>query len=282
MKTKKEVKTQNAQPGNEHKMNIKPDYKKVGKENRDFSNKVVVITGGDSGIGRATALAFAKHGAHVVISYLKEKKDAKEIKSEIEGLGVKCMLIAGDISNEKHCKKIIDDTIKSFKRLDVLINNSAVQYPQKSILDITSKQLQETFAVNIYSHFYLCKAALPYLKKGSSIINTTSVTAYHGNPELLDYSSTKGAIVAFTRSLSISLAQKGIRVNAVAPGPIWTPLIPATFEKKKLKKFGEDTPMGRAGEPEEVAGCYLFLASDDASYMSGQVLHPNGGSIING
>ena len=283
MTTKKnETKAQTKQPGEEHKMKVKPKYKDTSGPVQKFKNKVVIITGGDSGIGRATAVAFAKEGAHVVISYLDETKDAKKTEAEVEKYSVKCLLIKGDISEEKHCQNIVKETIKNFKRLDVVINNAAVQFPQKSILDITEKQLHKTFATNIYAQFYLVKAALPHLKKGSSIINTTSVTAYHGSPQLLDYSSTKGAIVAFTRSLSISLAEKGIRVNGVAPGPIWTPLIPATFPEEKVKKFGKDTPMKRPGEPEEVAGCFVFLASEDASYMSGQVLHPNGGNIING
>ncbi|HET8828663.1 MAG TPA: SDR family oxidoreductase [Pelobium sp.] len=280
MKTQK--KKQVNQPGKEHEMSQKPAYKGTSGPKPKLKNKVAIITGGDSGIGRAIAVAFAKEGANVVISYLDETKDAKKTKSDIEALGAKCILIKGDISKETHCKKIVEDTVKRLGRLDVLVNNAAMQFPQKSITDITDDQLKKTFATNIFSQFYTVKAALKYLKKGSSIINTTSVTAYHGSPQLLDYSATKGAIVAFTRSLSISLSEKGIRVNGVAPGPIWTPLIPATFNKEKVKNFGKDTPMGRPGEPEEVAGCYVFLASDDASYISGQVLHPNGGTVING
>jgi NAD(P)-dependent dehydrogenase (short-subunit alcohol dehydrogenase family) len=280
MKTQK--KPQINQPGKEHEMKDKPQYKGTAGPKPKLNNKVAVITGGDSGIGRAVAVAFAKEGANVVISYLDESKDAKKTKKEVETFGVKCILVKGDISKEENCKKLIEHTIKTLGRLDILVNNAAMQFPQKSILDITDTQLKKTFATNIFSQFYTVKAALKYLKKGSSIINTTSVTAYHGSPQLLDYSATKGAIVAFTRSLSISLSEKGIRVNGVAPGPIWTPLIPATFNKEKVKNFGKNTPMGRPGQPEEVAGCYVFLASDDASYMSGQVLHPNGGTVING
>lgn len=280
MKTQK--KQQTNQPGKEHEMQEKPRYKGTAGPQPKLKNKVAIITGGDSGIGRAVAVAFAKEGANVVISYLEESKDAKKTKKEVEDLGAKCVLVKGDISREENCKKLVEYTIKTLGRLDVLVNNAAMQFPQKSITDITDKQLKKTFATNIFSQFYTVKAALKYLKKGSSIINTASVTAYHGSPQLLDYSATKGAIVAFTRSLSISLSEQGIRVNGVAPGPIWTPLIPATFNKEKVKNFGKDTPMGRPGEPEEVAGCYVFLASEDASYISGQVLHPNGGTIING
>lgn len=280
MKTQK--KKQNSQPGKEHQMQKKPKYKGTTGPNPKLKDKVAIITGGDSGIGRAVAVAFAKEGANIAISYFDETKDAKKTKQDVEALGVKCILIKGDISKEKHCKKVIEETVKKLGGLDILVNNAAMQFPQKSVLDITDAQLKKTFAINIFAQFYAVKAALKYLKKGSSIINTTSVTAYEGSPQLLDYSATKGAIVAFTRSLSISLAEKGIRVNGVAPGPIWTPLIPATFDKEKVKNFGKDTPMGRPGEPEEVAGSYVFLASDDASYISGQILHPNGGRIVNG
>ncbi|RKD19542.1 NAD(P)-dependent oxidoreductase [Pelobium manganitolerans] len=280
MKTQK--KPQVKQPGKEHEMKEKPQYKGTSGPHPKLKDRVAIITGGDSGIGRAVAVAFAKEGANILIAYLDETKDAKKTKKEVEEYGVKCKLIKGDVSAEDHCKKVVEQALDNFGQIDILVNNAAMQFPQKSILDISDKQLKKTFATNIFSHFYLVKAALPFLKEGSSIINTASVTAYHGSPQLLDYSATKGAIVAFTRSLSISLSEKKIRVNAVAPGPIWTPLIPATFNKEKVKNFGKDTPMGRPGQPEEVAGCYVFLASDDASYISGQVLHPNGGTIVNG
>ena len=253
---------------------------KTSGSNR-LEGKVAIITGGDSGIGRSVAVAFAKEGASVTVSYLNETEDAEKTQQVVEELGQRCLLIAGDISREKHCRTIVEKTIKAFGRLDILVNNAALQFPQDSIEDVSAEQLQKTFAVNVFSHFYLSRFALPHLKKGSSIICTTSVTAYRGSKELLDYASTKGAIVSFVRSLSASLAKQGIRVNAVAPGPIWTPLIPATFDAEKVSKFGSDTPLGRAGQPEEVAPCYVFLASAEASYITGQVLHPNGGEIVN-
>jgi NAD(P)-dependent dehydrogenase (short-subunit alcohol dehydrogenase family) len=274
---------QDRQPGLESEMKPKPEaddpsYRGSGK----LQGKVALITGGDSGIGRAAAIAFAKEGADIAVIYLDEHKDAEETRSLVEEYGQTCLLIAGDVGNEKFCQRAIKQTVKELKRLDIVVNNAAVQYPQESLEDISSEQLEKTFRTNIFSYFYVAKAALPHLVKGSAIINTTSVTAYRGSPHLLDYSSTKGAIVSFTRSLSQALVDKGIRVNGVAPGPIWTPLIPATFPAEDVAKFGSDVPMGRAGEPEEVAPCYVFLASDDSSYMTGQVLHPNGGEIVNG
>ncbi len=274
---------QDQQPGREYKMEPRPEaedhsYRGSGK----LSGKIALISGGDSGIGRAVAIAFAKEGADVAIVYLDEHKDAEETKSQVEEEGRRCHLIAGDIQDEQFCRDAIQQTLGTFNQLDVLVNNAAVQYPQNSITDISADQLQRTFQTNIFSMFYMVKAAMPHLKQGSAIINTTSVTAYRGSPHLLDYSATKGAIVAFTRSLSQALVEKGIRVNAVAPGPIWTPLIPATFSAEEVSKFGSDVPMGRAGQPEEVAPSYVFLASDDASYMTGQVLHPNGGELVNG
>lgn len=273
---------QKKQPGLEYKMKPRPEfddsaYQGAGK----LKNKVALITGGDSGIGRAVAIAFAKEGANVVIVYLDEHRDAKETKKLVEEYGQQCLLIAGDVSDEKFCKKAIQQTVKKMKRLDILVNNAAVQFPQKSIEKISSKQLVRTFSINIFSFFYMVKAALKYLKKGSTIINTASVTAYRGSQYLLDYSATKGAIVSFTRSLAQNLSEKGIRVNGVAPGPIWTPLIVSTFPAKTVAKFGSDVLMGRAGEPEEVAPCFVFLASDESSYMMGQFLHPNGGEIVN-
>jgi NAD(P)-dependent dehydrogenase (short-subunit alcohol dehydrogenase family) len=271
------------QPGREGKMKPRPEaespeYRGCGK----LQGKVAIITGGDSGIGRAVAIAFAKEGADVVISYLNEHQDAKETQRQVEQEGRRGELMAGDIGDPKHCARIARQTIKAFGRLDLLINNAAEQHPQKDIRKISPRQLERTFRTNIFSFFFLTQAALPHLKKGSAIINTTSVTAYRGSPELLDYSATKGAIVAFTRSLAHNLVKKGIRVNAVAPGPIWTPLIPATFPGEKVETFGSDSPMGRAGQPSEVAPCFVFLASNDSSYITGQVLHPNGGEIVNG
>lgn len=275
--------SQDQQPGIESEMTPRPraedrKYRGSGK----LEGKVALITGGDSGIGRAVAIVYAKEGADVVISYLNEHDDAKETKRQVEQEGRKAVLIAGDIGDEKFCQKLVERTVKELGRLDILVNNAAEQHPQTSIEDITADQLLRTFKTNIFAMFYLTKAALKHLKKGSAIINTTSITAYRGNPDLVDYSSTKGAIVGFTRALSGQLVDKGIRVNGVAPGPIWTPLIPATFPPEKVATFGSDTPMKRPGQPEEVANSYVFLASDDSSYMTGQVLHVNGGTIING
>lgn len=272
--------TQKKQPGVEEKMRPQPDFMPDEKKKK-LEGKIAIITGGDSGIGKAVAILFAKEGAKIVLSYLNENKDAKETAKLIKDYGSEPLIIKGDIANEAHCKSIVSQTIKKFKKIDILVNNAAVQYPQKSLENISAKQLHKTFETNIYPHFYLTKAALKHLKKGASIISTTSVTAYRGSHHLIDYASTKGAIVGFIRSLSSSLAEKGIRVNGVAPGPIWTPLIPSSFNAKRVSEFGSDVPMKRAGQPEEVAPCYLFLASEDASYMTGQVLHPNGGEIIN-
>lgn len=270
-------------PGRQHQMKEKPQtHKPTHRGSGKLDGKIVVITGGDSGIGRAIAVAAAVEGAHIVINYLEENKDAAKTKQLVEEAGQTCLAIAGDVGSETFCQKLIEKTIKYFGQLDVLINNAAEQHPQNSIAAISAQQLERTFRTNIFSMFYLTKAALPHLKKGSSIINTTSVTAYKGNPELIDYSATKGAIVAFTRSLSLSVVGQGIRVNAVAPGPIWTPLIPSTFPPDKVKDFGKQVPMKRSGEPAEVAPAYIFLASDEASYMSGQVIHINGGEIVNG
>ncbi|MBM7846181.1 MULTISPECIES: SDR family oxidoreductase [Herpetosiphon] len=275
--------TQDQQPGIESEMQPKPKAQDRRYQGSDkLKDKVALITGGDSGIGRAVAIVYAKEGADVVINYLNEHDDAQETKRLVEAEGRRCLLSAGDIGDEAYCQSLVEQTIAKFGQLDILINNAAEQHPQESITDISAEQLERTFRTNIFAMFYLTKAALPQLKKGSSIINTTSVTAYRGSPQLLDYSATKGAIVAFTRSLSQSLIEKGIRVNGVAPGPIWTPLIPATFDAEKVATFGSDVPMKRAGQPEEVANCYVFLASDDASYMAGQILHPNGGEVING
>lgn len=247
-----------------------------------LAGKVALITGGDSGIGRAVALAFAKEGANVAIGYLDESTDAVETRKRVESLGRACLLLPGDVGDSKECERMVTATLAKFQTIDVLVNNAAEQHPQDSLEKISDEQLERTFRTNIFAYFYLTRAVLPYMKKGAAIINTTSVTAYRGSPQLLDYSATKGAIVAFTRSLALSVAERGIRVNAVAPGPIWTPLIPSTFPKEKVATFGTDVPMKRAGEPEEVAPSYVFLASPESSYITGQVLHPNGGEIVNG
>jgi NAD(P)-dependent dehydrogenase (short-subunit alcohol dehydrogenase family) len=255
-----------------------PSYRGSGK----LQDRVALITGGDSGIGRAVAIAFAREGADIAIVYFDEHEDAKSAQKKVEQENRRCIIISGDIGDEAFCQQAVQQTVDQLGKLDILINNAAEQYPKDSITEISSEQLEQTFRTNIFAMFYLTKAALPHLGKGSAIVNTTSVTAYAGSPHLLDYSATKGAIVAFTRSLSGSLVDQGIRVNAVAPGPIWTPLIPATFSAEHVASFGSDVPMKRAGQPEEIAPSYVFLASDDASYMSGQVLHPNGGEIVAG
>jgi NAD(P)-dependent dehydrogenase (short-subunit alcohol dehydrogenase family) len=271
-------------PGKESRMSPAPVYDDPAKKGSGrLSNKIAVITGGDSGIGRAVAVLFAKEDADVVIIYLNEHDDAKEVKTEIENVyGRQCLLISGDLSKEAFCKKAISKAVKHFGQIDILVNNAAIHYESKSLEEISTAQLMKTFSTNIFSTFWVTKAALPHMKKGSSIVNTTSVTAYRGSPELMDYASTKGAIVGFTRSLSSNLIEKGIRVNAVAPGPIWTPLIASSFKPAKVAQHGSAAPMKRAGEPVEVAPAYLFLASDDASYITGQVIHPNGGEIVNG
>ena len=252
------------------------EYRGSGK----LAGKTALITGGDSGIGRAVAVAFAREGADVAICYLDEHVDAEETRHKVEEAGQRWLAIPGDIGDERFCRDAVDRVVREFGRLDILVNNAAEQHPKKNLEEITADQLERTFRTNIFSMFYLTKAALPHLREDSAIINTSSVTAYRGSPHLLDYSATKGAIVAFTRSLSKALASKGIRVNAVAPGPIWTPLIPATFDEKKVESFGEDTPLGRPGQPSEVAPSFVFLASSDSSYMTGQVLHPNGGEPV--
>jgi NAD(P)-dependent dehydrogenase (short-subunit alcohol dehydrogenase family) len=245
-------------------------------------NKVALITGGDSGIGKAVAILFAKEGADVAIVYLNEDKDAEDTRKHVEHYGKKCMLIAGDLSKEKFCVSAVAKVVKQFGKIDILVNNHAVHWESKTLEEISTEQLIKTFATNIFSFFWVTKAALPSMGKGSAIINTTSVTAYRGSGSLIDYASTKGAIVSFTRSLSQNLVDKGIRVNAVAPGPIWTPLITSTFDPEKVAQHGSDVPLKRAGEPAEVAPSFLFLASSDSSYITGQVLHPNGGEIVNG
>ena len=274
---------QDQQPGIESEMTPKPQS--VDPEHRGsgkLRGKVAIITGGDSGIGRAVAVAFAREGADIAILYLNEHTDADETKRLVEKEGRRCIAIDGDVGDDGFCRDAVEQTVRDLGGVDILVNNAAEQHPQESIEDITREQLEKTFRTNIYSYFFMVQAVLRHLKEGSAIINTASVTAYRGSPKLLDYSSTKGAIVAFTRSLALSLAEKGIRVNGVAPGPIWTPLIPSTFDEEKVKTFGADTPMKRPGQPEEVAPCFVFLASDDSSYMAGQMLHPNGGEVVNG
>ncbi|KYG57412.1 SDR family oxidoreductase [Planococcus maritimus] len=270
---------QERQPGFENKMEPHPDFQgNLAGASHRLPGKTALITGGDSGIGRAIAIAFAKEGADVAISYLDEHEDAEETKQLVEKEGRNCLLIAGDIGDEAFCQQAISKVIEAFGKLDVLVNNAAEQHVQKSLRDITAEQLEKTFRTNVFSMFHLTKAALDHLKPGASIINTTSITAFRGEPSLIDYSSTKGAILAFTRALSGSLAKEGIRVNGVAPGPIWTPLIPASFPEEDVEGFGSNTPLGRPGQPDELAPGYVYLASDDSSYVTGQVLHINGGT----
>lgn len=273
---------QSRQPGFEYVMKPIP-ASECGKQYKKLANKVALITGGDSGIGRAVAYDFVKEGACVVLVYYDEEVDARETSEKIKKLGGECLLICGDLKEPEFARYCIDRTIDYFGKLDILVNNHAMQFIHRSILDIPHKELEFIFRNNVFSFFYLIQYALPYMKRGGSIINTTSVTAYEGNKDLIDYSATKGAIVALTRSLSLSLVEKGIRVNGVAPGPIWTPLIPSSYSAEEVATFGRKTshvPMDRAGQPCEVSPCYVFLASDDSSYMTGQVLHPNGGTIV--
>ncbi len=274
---------QSRRPGLESEMKPLPQSENHHYQGSNkLKGKVALITGGDSGIGRAVAIAYAKEGASVAIVYLNEHTDAEHTKYLVEQIGQRCLTLAGDIGDEQFCQQAVKQTVDELGRLDILVNNAAEQHPQASIEQISAEQLERTFRTNVFSMFYLTKAALPHLKAGSAIINSTSVTAYKGNAQLLDYSTTKGAIVAFTRSLSQALVSQEIRVNGVAPGPIWTPLIPSTFSEDKVASFGAQVPMQRAGQPEEVAPSYVFLASNDSSYMSGQILHPNGGEIVNG
>lgn len=274
---------QDRQPGIESRMTPEPiyedpEYRGAAK----LQDKVALITGGDSGIGRAVAVLFAKEGADVVVAYLDEHQDAEKTKHRIEALGRRCLTIAGDLGEAPHCQAVVEQTLEAFGRIDIVVNNAAEQHPTGELSDIDDAQLLRTFRTNVFSMFYLTRAALPHLSEGAAIINTTSVTAYKGHPALVDYASTKGAIVAFTRSMALQLVERGIRVNAVAPGPVWTPLIPATFDAEKVEHFGENKPMERAGQPAEIAPSYVFLASCDSTFISGQVLHPNGGTVING
>ncbi len=280
-KPKKFPSQSQSQPGEEHKMKPQPEIIRSNyKGSNKLKGKVAFITGGDSSIGRSVAVHFAREGASVAIVYLEENADAQETKRMVEEEGGSCLILEGDLKDAAFCKKSIASCIKKFKKLNILVNNAAVQFPKDRLEQISEKQLEKTFRTNIFAYFYIAKAALPYLKKGDVIINTSSVTAYRGSDHLMDYASTKGAIVSFTRSLSSNLASKGIRVNGVAPGPIWTPLIPATFDD--ITDFGQDTPMGRAGQPSEVGPAYVFLASEDSSYITGQFIHINGGELIGG
>lgn len=279
MRTSKLKAQKQKKPGIEAKMVPQPEYIRKGyKSSGKLLNKIAIITGGDSGIGRSVAIHYALEGAHVAIVYLSEKKDAKETKELVEAQNRKCLLIKGDLSDEKFCKKCIDATLKEFGGINIVVNNAGTHFSEGDAAKITTEHLKKTFETNIYPLFYIVKAALPHLSKGDCIINTSSVTAYRGSEHLLDYSSTKGAITTFTKSLATMLAKKGIRVNGVAPGPIWTPLIVSSFNK--LDEFGKDTPLGRAGQPSEVGPAYVFLASQDSSYITGQVIHVNGGEIV--
>jgi NAD(P)-dependent dehydrogenase (short-subunit alcohol dehydrogenase family) len=274
---------QNKQPGIEADMNpapeyVKPDYKAAGK----LQGKVALITGGDSGIGRAVTVHYALEGADVAIVYLNEDEDAAETKTLVEAEGRKCLLLKGDVKDSAFCKKAVEQTVKELGKLNILVNNAGMQLPQKDPKKIDEQQLEETFKTNIFAYFHFAVAALEHLNEGDTVINTTSVTAYRSSPNLIDYSSTKGAITSFTRSLATNLADRKIRVNAVAPGPVWTPLIVATFEEEKIKEFGSETAMKRAGQPSELGPAYVFLASDDASFITGQVIHINGGEVVNG
>jgi NAD(P)-dependent dehydrogenase (short-subunit alcohol dehydrogenase family) len=271
---------QDHQPGREDQMRPQPDYEPKYPGCGRLKNKVALITGGDSGIGRAVAVAMAREGAKIAIVYLEEHKDADDTAKAVEAEGSRAVRIAGDVGDEKFCRDAVEKAVKEFGRLDILVNNAAEQHETKDFREIDAEQIERTFRTNVFSFFFMAKHALRHMKKGASIINTTSITAYQGHKTLLDYSATKGAIVTFTRSLSEALVKDGIRVNAVAPGPIWTPLIPASFEPERVAKHGASTPMERAGQPNEVAPCYVFLASEDASYISGQVLHPNGGNVV--
>lgn len=273
---------QQDQPGREHQMHPEPDYAPLYPGSGRLKDKVAIVTGGDSGIGRAVAVLFAREGAKVAIMYLEEDKDADDTLALIEAEGAEAMKIRGDVGDKGFCEEAVRQVVDRFGRLDVLVNNAGEQHERFEPTDIPEGQIERTFRTNIFGYMFMVQAAMPHLKAGAAIVNTTSVTAYRGSKHLLDYASTKGAIVGFTRALSNMLAAKGIRVNAVAPGPIWAPLIPASFKPEEVASHGQSVPMGRAGQPNEVAPCHLFLACQDGSYMTGQVLHPNGGEIVGG
>ena len=271
---------QNRQPGRETEMVPEPDFEPRFAGSNRLEGKTALITGGDSGIGRAVSVLFAREGANIAIVYLEEDKDAEDTKALVEEEGAACILIKGDIGSVKFCAEAVKQTVKKFGGLEVLINNAAEQHEQEDVEEISEEQMVRTFRTNFFGYLFMIQAAMPHMKEGAAIVNTASITAYRGHPTLVDYASTKGAIVSLTRSLANQLAAKGIRVNAVAPGPIWTPLIPASFDADSVAKFGQDTPLGRAGQPNEVAPSHLFLACEDSSYMTGQVLHPNGGEMV--
>ncbi|MGN7998146.1 glucose 1-dehydrogenase [Sphingomonas sp. 22176] len=274
---------EDALPGEERTLDPKPEWQPRYRGSDRLKDKVAIVTGADSGIGRAVAALYAREGADVAIVYLNEHRDAEDTAEAVRAEGRRAITIAGDVGDKAFCEEAVQKVIAEFGRIDVLVNNAGEQHPDKDIVDITEQQLRRTFQTNIFGMFFMVQAASPHLKQGATIVNCTSVTMYQGEPELLDYSATKGAITAFTRSLSMNLIEKGIRVNAVAPGPIWTPLNPSGgASPEKLEHFGEDVPMGRPGQPNEVAPAFLFLACEDSSYMSGQVLHPNGGTVVNG
>ncbi len=282
MTKKKPAQEQSRQPGSENEMHPRPDFEPRFPGAKRLDGKVAIITGGDSGIGRACAALFAREGADIAIVYLEEDEDAAKTQKLVEDEKREALLIRGDIADPKVCKLAADETLKAFGRIDVLVNNAAEQHPTDDFESITPDQIRRTFETNVFGYFYMTQAVLPHLQERSTIVNTTSITAYRGSKHLIDYSATRGAITSFTRSMAQYCAPKKIRVNAVAPGPIWTPLIPASFDAEKVENFGSDQPLGRAGEPNEVASCHLFLACEDSSYMTGQVLHPNGGEIVGG
>jgi NAD(P)-dependent dehydrogenase (short-subunit alcohol dehydrogenase family) len=273
---------QDRQPGRENLMDPPPEFMPKFPGSGRLAGKVAVISGGDSGIGRACSVLFAREGAKVAIIYLEEDSDAEDTADLVEAEGSEALLLRGDVGEKRFCEEAISEVIAHFGKIDILVNNAAEQHPQEDLTQISEEQLERTFRTNVFGYFFLTQAALPHLHEGASIVNTTSITAYRGSPTLIDYSATRGAVLAFTRSLSSALAKKKIRVNGVAPGPIWTPLIPSSFDAEKVDEFGGEQPLGRVGQPNEVAPCHLFLASDESSYMTGQVLHPNGGEIVGG
>lgn len=274
--------SQEHQPGREHMMRPAPEFAPRFKGSGRLQDKVALITGGDSGIGRAAAVAMAREGAHIAFVYLEERRDADETVRLIEAENRQALAIQGDIGDEAVCRDAVRQTVETFGKLDILVNNAAEQHLRDRLEDISAEQLERTFRSNVFGYFYMTKAALPHLGEGSSIINTTSVNAYKGSAHLMDYSATRGAIVSFTRALSQAVVDRGIRVNGVAPGPIWTPLVASSYPAEGVAEFGKNTAMGRPGQPREVAPCYVFLASEDSSYMTGQVLHPNGGTVVGG